>query len=268
MSIVFALYCSLTTGLSITNLLEPLVFTKRSDTPSKALSRYVYTFLHIGLWHTGDVWNPEEQAAKSVQMVRCMHTKVAKQMNAAVQCGKLFISQYDMALVQCGFMGAVIMYPQSFGISCCVEELEDYTFFWRGIGFLLGIEDKYNMCCGNYQETLTICKEIERKILLPSLRNPPPEFPRMVDAYIEGTNMRRRVLSFSPNSVVAFSLSAMGQSYPALSVKDTVRLCWLKCIAFLIRWCPLFARLNNSFILNGVNQFAYVLFKDNTKKES
>ncbi|ELU16970.1 hypothetical protein CAPTEDRAFT_192536, partial [Capitella teleta] len=75
MSILLALYCSLTTGLSIMNLLDPLVFTRKFDTPSKALSRYVYTFLHIATWHIGNVWCAGH---RSLQIVRRMHRNVAE----------------------------------------------------------------------------------------------------------------------------------------------------------------------------------------------
>ncbi|ELU05540.1 hypothetical protein CAPTEDRAFT_228177 [Capitella teleta] len=266
MSILLALYCSLTTGLSITNLLDPLVFTKKSDTPSKALSRYVYTFLHIATWHIGNVWCAGDSAHKSLQIVRRMHRNVAEKMNSESE--KLHVSQYDMALVQSGFMGAVVMYPWSFGIACSASELHDYIFFWRGIGYLLGIDDKYNICSGTYFETVAICKEIEQKLLLPSLKNPPLEFDRMADAYIEGTNMRRRFLTFTKESVVGFSLGAMGHCVGRLSFRDRMRVWWLKALVVFIRWCPLFSRLNNRLILRSVRQFSHVLFRGDSKKQS
>ena len=262
MPILLALYCSLTTGLSVSNLLDPLIFTQQSDTPMKALQRYVHTFLHVALWHTGNVWDSKDRAHKSVQNVRKMHSHVAKKMQGKC-AGRLYVSQYDMALVQCGFMGAVSMYPQGFGICCTTENLEDYIFFWRGIGYLLGIKDKYNVCSGDYKQTFTICKEIELKLLLPSLKNPPVEFERMADAYIEGTNMRRRVFRLTKEAVIAFTLDVMGHPRETLGYGDTLRVWWLKLIVFLIRWCPGFEQLNNRFILRNVSKFVHVI--DNPK---
>ena len=265
MAILLALYCSLTTGLSVSNLLDPLVFTKKSDTPKKALQRYVHTFLHVALWHTGNVWDPKERAHKSVQNVRKMHNHVGKQMQG--ESGpRLYMSQYDMALVQCGFMGAVSMYPHGFGIRCTQQQIEDYIFFWRGIGYLLGIDDKYNMCSGTYQQTRAVCKEIEQKLLLPSLKNPPVEFERMANAYIEGTNMRRRVLSLTKEAVIAFCLDGMGLPTPTLGFRDTLRFWWLKLVVCLIKWCPGFESINNRIILKNAMKFVHVV--DNVRIEN
>ena len=81
-ALAFAMHCSLTAGFSIRNLLEPLVFTRQSDTPRKAYKRYMLTFDHIYQWMTGDLWDEKSKAYKSMAVVKGMHSRVARIMNA------------------------------------------------------------------------------------------------------------------------------------------------------------------------------------------
>ncbi|KAK2144831.1 hypothetical protein LSH36_726g01021 [Paralvinella palmiformis] len=181
-AVVLAMNCSLAVGLSVSNLLVPLVFTGMSNTPKKSFSRYLHTFVHVALWHYDDVWQADSKAHKSLEIVRSWHHSVAARMNKHSNNAKFHFSQYDMALVQSGFFAAVIMYPKRFGIRCSRKELEDYIFFWRGIGYLLGVSDEYNLCNGTLDEVYSVCKEIERIVLIPSLMEPPADFEMMANA--------------------------------------------------------------------------------------
>jgi len=117
-----------------------------------------------------------------------MHRGVRESINKYDE-STFHISQYDMALVQAGFMAVIIMYPIEFGVKCTVKELKDYIFFWRGVGYLLGIDDAYNICSGDYLETYAVCKEIEVDVFLPGLHQPTEKFALMADAYIDGVNL-------------------------------------------------------------------------------
>ena len=57
----------------------PLVYTEQSDTPEKALKRYLATFEHVHSWFTGNVWDAEGKSSAyvSVKRVRGMHNKVS-----------------------------------------------------------------------------------------------------------------------------------------------------------------------------------------------
>src|SRR6218665_4155899 len=116
-----------------------------------------------------------------------------------------------MALVQSSFTALILMYSSNFGIKCTKEELEDYVFFWRGIGYLLGIKDEFNICSGNYDETYRLCKEIEYEIVYRGLLEPPAEFETVkINAYINAVNFFSRFRLFSKESVIAFTLDHMG----------------------------------------------------------
>ena len=82
-AIGLSMHCSLVSGFSIINLLEPLVFTNESNTPEKAFRRYVLTFYHIFMWMTGDLFDHSSRAHRSIVTVRGMHRNVAKRMALA-----------------------------------------------------------------------------------------------------------------------------------------------------------------------------------------
>ena len=254
-SVLLAMYCSLASGLSVTNLLVPLVHTGRSDTPEKSFKRYISTFKHVVLWHLGNVWDSRSSAFESVQLVRRMHRSVAKSINAE-SSPRLHVSQYDMALVQCGFMGAVLTYPEGFGIRCTQSDLEDYIHFWRGIGHLLGMDDKYNLCRGSYEETHSICKSIEENVLKKALQSPPYHFQSMADAFIIGSNTLIPFSLFTYNSIFSWIFRMWNDpSYDFdtanhLSFTDRVRLRFFQSFCWLLLKFPSVERLVNSWFIN------------------
>lgn len=69
--------------------------------------------------------------------------------------GKIFVNQLDMSTTQFGFVGLLIAYPEKFGAAGATkDELEGFIHLWRSIGYLLGMEDKYNFCGGTYDEVV------------------------------------------------------------------------------------------------------------------
>ena len=286
-----AMHYSLVVGFSVTSLLEALVFTERSETPAKSIKRYLDTAVHIFLWHTGDVWNnPEDPGYKSLREVRKMHSNVARDMarkydrpkeikNNEVKnnvesngvpgvcpAGQVKISQYDMALVQVGFMGAITMYPTGFGISPTQEELEDYIYFWRGIGYLLGIKDKYNICGEKYEETMSICKEIEEKVLIPGLNTHVPNFSLMADAYCNGVNGFMRMPIYTKEAIIAFVLDGMGrQGLRPLSWSDWLRFWLYKIQFYCIRWLPGLATFLNQRAVRNFHTFSQLSLSERNR---
>lgn len=242
--VLLSLHFSLVIGFGVINLLEPLVYTKQSGTPITALKRYLLTFKYVKSWYDGDVWdNKDDPGYKSIRMVRRMHGNVAKSMKTA---DKVFISQYDMGLVQCGFMAAVFMYPDKFGIKCSKQDLLDFAYYWRGLGYILGISDEYNVCQGNYEEIYGICKEIETKVVLSGMLNPPEMFVTMADAYCNGLNLGAGFALHSRAADIAVGLDGMGVKMPQLGFTDTLRFYLWKFMLFLCRWMPGFMSYMNN----------------------
>ena len=256
-SCTIAMLLSLISGLSVSNLLEPLVFTEQSNTPGKSLRRYLRTFHHVVLWHFGDVWDTTSDAHKSVAEVRRMHRSVGSRMAEQQDVKEwgthqIFVSQYDMSLVQCGFMGAIVMYPHSFGIRCSKKDLSDYTYFWYGLAYLLGISDQNNICNMGVDETRSICHEIEDNVLLPALQDPPGEFYPMAKALTDGMNTVCHCQVFSVESSLAVVLSIMSAQHPKLSFADQARMLLLRGLLFIVQYVPFCRYLMNKLFLAGL----------------
>lgn len=244
---LFTMMCSLVVGLSVNNLLEPLVFTNQSDTPKKSLIRYLKTLVHIVHWHCGDVWNRNSKASKSIQLVCSYHDKTRTEMMKKSD-DILHVSQYDMSLVQAGFIGAIIMYPSKFGIPATQRELEDYVYFWKWIGYLLGIDDCNNICNNSLQEALGICHEIEDEIVFPALLKPPPHFNKMAQAFTDGLNLLYGFRLLTPASVICFALDSMQKNRVNHSFLDKFRIIFLKLIVKMLYFSTPFRKfLGNRF---------------------
>lgn len=250
-AVLLAQHYALTIGFAVINLIQPLTYTRNSDTPPKALLRYLKTFIHVILWQTEDVWDENTRAHKSIHTVRRMHDTVRKAMESQ-NPNKKYISQYDMTLVQSGFMAVGAMYPSSFGIKCTKEELGDHVFCWRGIGYLLGIKDEYNLCSGNYNEFHRVGKEIEYEIIYRGLLEPPTEFETLADAYVNGINSYFKVKLFTKESIISFTTGSMRLPMPNLKLTwtDSLRCIFYKLVFFSIRWVPGFERLLNCLVMS------------------
>ena len=284
LSFILALPIVLVTGMSIINLLEALVFTGRSGAPVKAFKRYFSTFMHLCKWHYEDVWDgPNGTGFRSVMKVRQMHRCVAKCMNGKHKQVKtergswvsglqgkdseleriaikdkgehLYVSQYDMSLVQCGFFAPMIMYPRKFGLRCTQKNLEDYVHFWAGMGYLLGIKDEYNVCINGFDEALHISKEVEQQILIPAMKNTPEKFHSMAKAFTDGSNLISKLSLSSVASVMALAYWGFDMGVPRLSFVDWLRFWHIRVIALLVYWLPGFELVMGYFARRKVRRF-------------
>ena len=169
---VLAMLCSLVAGLSVVNLLDPLVFTNDSNTSKKSLKCYLDTVRHVTLWHYDDILNPNSSARKSLKKVYDMHSHVNKSMIKEGINGR-HVTQYDMSLVQSGFIGYIIILPRKIGVQDSKTNLEDFVYFWRWTGFFLGIGDNNNICINGDEDASGISKQVWDEVVYPSLLNPP-----------------------------------------------------------------------------------------------
>lgn len=175
-------HCSLTIGFSLNSLLEALVFTGKSNTPQKSIARYTATFQRLLDWHMGNVFDSSTKAFSSVQDVRHMHAGVRMSMDQAhFKQSDKWITMYDMAVVQTGFMGALATIGDKFGLHCPAEQIADYVYFWKCIGHQvcpplrlgssdhqLGLPDQYNLCAGGLTDAQNIVWESIHEVRLQS----------------------------------------------------------------------------------------------------
>ncbi|XP_035827730.1 uncharacterized protein LOC101846682 [Aplysia californica] len=249
-SCTMGMFFSLIIGMSIPEFLEALIFTGESDTPKKAIRRYVMTYNHVLKWHYGNVWEENSAAKNSILFVRSMHEKVRSKMHLGLGTKhKKFLSQYDMGVVLSGFMGCIIMYPRFGGIVCSRSDLDDYVYFWYVIGRLLGIEDKYNICANGLEQAFKFCKEIEQEVVYNCLQAPPSKYKEMTSAVLNGVTNGKSLTLLTYPVISAISIELMGQKYSdSLSFPDLIRYAIWKVLFFSIRHCSWFRYLLNLII--------------------
>lgn len=92
-----------------------------------------------------------------------------------------------MAVTQFGFMGFILLRHSRLGINCKQEDLDAIVHMWRVLGYMLGIEDQYNLCTESYDSTLQRVQEMYQHVVTPVMYKPPEnKFPEMVDAMLSG----------------------------------------------------------------------------------
>lgn len=235
----FSNLLSLVMMMSIKGALQPLIYTGKSDTPNKALRRYMSTFLHLITWYKGDVWDTNDPAHKDLLSVRKTHAKIAHNANtkdyekiqtiSVVDKGhkepksalhpaiskdfsaatkftlpetdlnspQLFLNQMDMSMTQYAFMGLIVAHPDKLGAASATEEdFEGLIHFWRGLGWLLGIEDKFNLCSGTVQETRELCLEVEKLLGIPGLAGATWNYEHMTSCIMNGLSYVLHILSY------------------------------------------------------------------------
>ena len=74
------MFFSLIIGMSIPEFLEALVFTGETNSPQKAMERYLMTHKHILYWHYGNIMEFGSTAYNSIKTVRAMHAHVRSKM--------------------------------------------------------------------------------------------------------------------------------------------------------------------------------------------
>lgn len=68
---------------------------------------------------------------------------------------RLWLNQFDMAMTQWSLIGLVGMHPKQCGFHRATkEELAEYVYFWRVIGYCMGIEDRFNICENDFEESV------------------------------------------------------------------------------------------------------------------
>lgn len=159
----FSHLCGLLLSFYFTKNIKTLKSTGESDSKHNLFHRYLQTIRHTQKWYEGDVWDPKDPAHKSLALVRSMHAKVANKMEK-LNDGIVYVSQWDMAVTQWAFVGTIVLFRSKVGLHSCTEEqYESLIHFWRVIGYLLGIEDQYNLCTGDYEQVVAACRTLMEK---------------------------------------------------------------------------------------------------------
>ncbi|XP_076382918.1 uncharacterized protein LOC117221202 isoform X2 [Megalopta genalis] len=138
-TMMIAKLCGLLSLFAVPSIKNVLAFTKQSGTPCASFHRYVSTILHTWAWY-GKRPEIERQFLDSLKIVRKKHCVAFRR---SCEAGLSRVTQLDMALAQFGFMGFTLLAGDYLGVNNSSEELEGLIHFWRVVGSMLGMEDKF-----------------------------------------------------------------------------------------------------------------------------
>ena len=110
-----------------------------------------------------------------------MHRRVQQLMNERHQVKdlhgneRIWMSQYDVALTQFAFIGLAILYPVKCAmIAATNEEIELVNYYWRVLGWFMGLKDEFNICSfDKYEDILEFNRLIFQHEYLDIFKNEP-----------------------------------------------------------------------------------------------
>ncbi|KAL3287373.1 hypothetical protein HHI36_001847 [Cryptolaemus montrouzieri] len=184
---IFALYFSKLLGLIVIlaspSVLTILQMTGMSGCIMSSYRRYLATLLHMNIWYESEL-SPKSRSMESIKKIKYMHNTASKK---AKSMGMAPITQKDMVLTQFGFMGFAIARSEMVGIHNASEtDLQNLIHFWKVIGYILGIEDRFNLCRDSLEETKQICEVLIHKAFRPSYQKKDKEFLEMTSYLVQG----------------------------------------------------------------------------------
>ncbi|XP_026476273.1 uncharacterized protein LOC113381812, partial [Ctenocephalides felis] len=175
--------CGLIAVLAVPTILRILMFTQRSSVPFTAYKRYIATLLHTTLWYDIKL-TKDSRSWKSLIQVRKRHFQAGQ---SACAKGLGSVTQKDLALTQFGFMGFILIRPKFLGIQCDdKKDREAFVHVWRCVGYMMGLEDRFNICRDSLEETEDLCEVLLAKYFAPLLSTYNKDFEDMSKALLEG----------------------------------------------------------------------------------
>ncbi|KRT84527.1 hypothetical protein AMK59_1142, partial [Oryctes borbonicus] len=120
----------------------------------------------------------------------------------------LTITQRELAITVHGFIGFAITHPEWFGLQDLTdEELEATVHFWRVICYVLGVDDRFNLCRESLAETRAVFNEVvnyyyKRRIILRHSNSEAMQFAALKGIQRFGISIRPKVILNLLNDVI------------------------------------------------------------------
>ncbi|KZS17092.1 uncharacterized protein LOC116922918 [Daphnia magna] len=167
----------------------------------------------------------------------------------------VYFNQFDMADSQFAFVGVLVLFPHKFGATYASDDdLSGFIHFWRCIGYLLGIEDRFNFCDGdNLDLTRDLCRHYLDKMIKPAFKDASAEFEHMARAVAKGATLYYPGVSFE--SLFAYYANVVG--LPAanfihhMSYSQWFYYLYLRLVFSVLCWIPGVIR-----VFSGMTQFS------------
>nr|XP_027204257.1 uncharacterized protein LOC113797982 [Dermatophagoides pteronyssinus] len=178
--------------------------------------RYYYTAKFVRDWYKNKIWVKGDCSYETIQLVKNMHANVSDKQNEGKIVNKdiMEISCADMTITQWAFIGLLVLYPEKVGFSTKREDIELVIHFWAVIGYMLGIEDEYNLCIGNLDTVRQRCQIIMENDQRPYVKNFDKDSAKMVEKILISLNQFVIGAKFKPFIKYIFDMMNIEKSLP------------------------------------------------------
>lgn len=167
------------------------------------------------------------------------------------------LNQTEMSMIQFTFIAFVVWKPELLGIHDATDEsLEAFCHTWKGIGYLLGIENEFNFCNGTLKEIKQRIEDAIEYWIKPNLRNYNKDGEHLLRSLYEGSTYNYGIMNYD----VAFLLTSdaiglnMTNLYASLSYLDWI---YYNVIKFFTRRLLALApvkKMINMYMINAKNR--------------
>lgn len=149
------------------------------------------------------------------------------------------------------------------GFSKSPQDMDAMLHFWRFIGYLLGIEDKYNLCDGSTDETKEMCELIlEKKFKKSIIESPERDAIEMSRGIVNAIKTFVRLLTYDGITKYLFEV---------IDVQREIHLNFLSTICYYslrITFNYLYIFFVFAFITNNLLRLSIFLTNTNWRKKS
>jgi len=154
----------------------------------------------------------------------------------------MFFNQYDMVETQFAFVGVALLFPLKFGAyGTTDDDLRGFIHFWRCIGHLMGIEDRFNFCNEDDVEfTRNLSAFYLDKMIKPAFQTLSIEYEHMARAVATGARYYHPGITYE--SLFVFNAYVIGvevaKTLSQLTYAQWFHYLYMRFIFSFICWIP------------------------------
>jgi len=133
------------------------------------------------------IWCPLHEMIRADFQGSCPYPRPNQRPFLNYQRNPVFLNQMEMAITQFGFVGLFILFPKKFGAhGVSDEDMNAFVYLWRCLGYILGTDDRYNLCDGDLETVRQRSRDIINFWVKPNLREVSRDWEHMTRCIIEG----------------------------------------------------------------------------------
>jgi hypothetical protein len=133
------------------------------------------------------IWSPLHEEIREDFQRSCSYPSPEQRPFLISKTNHVLMNQMDMALTQFGFVGLFVLFPSKFGAhGISDEDLDSFVHLWRCLGYVLGLEDRYNFCNGDLETVQQRSHDIIHFWVKPNLRDVSRDWEHMSRCVVEG----------------------------------------------------------------------------------